>query len=865
MQDQLAAAAVLAAEAPAAESSTAAASTAPSAEATAEAKLQSEQDRAERNRRVKAGLNALKDAGCDTTFQFFSDFFTASDQHVSRQSSRLVLDHGVELIELMRKKQPDIVMKWALKVSVEEIAKEGKRLTDAMRPSQQAKLTARLEDWNLETLLAKASAAAPNLCDLLLHLGLDSEHGRKEGNVVLVTLLCMLAQSVNERANEFQEAMGIYFLGCSTPRRQFDVLAHAGLTVSYSKAIDDLKDLSAEGVARMRKMIQERACMIVWDNINIAFKVTEQRHDSKDTFENGTTATLIPLYGVKRGELSLELKEPRTTRKPVFDFKPMDTLPDVKQVVELREAALWHVQRFLLDAYPQLEKAFKKDHGDAPPVIHQIPLHKSEHYPMPAMNIDESSLDGTIEVINTCIVETLKMTDDDMKAHGIMFNGGDLLSLSLTDKAAASRREDTKLLDKLSAYLEGMLGLFHGKLSGTRCTLNEHWGMPNSKYPGSLWSQNALLGRKSISAGWKAKKLPPFRPAHELMVVLSLPAHILDGFRLHCGAATLDEWATKPDLTWKNIVDVSETVMDKVCSASEVEALRDLPEVDRDPQLENTILCNRDMLLLLEFTAAIKRGDVGRVINCISHWMVMFRGTGSMPKYADALFEVINKLKRWEPAVRDAFLNNWLVNLTGKINGFKEIDLLQEHQNFWAKVIYNAKGVNRSWAWLAMVTVVIFTLRDVMRNAQSQFKIPHHGVSHSHPNAKVDIQTLRDWLEQHKLQSYVKNRDGKDEIMRVRDLMVTGAAYASTAKAFKNYRADKRKVVYSRGQPESNTASKVAEDSEDELAEEDDNEEGDAGMEDPAIDEDDLLFDDEEFTAMANEFMDTANEVVGIL
>jgi hypothetical protein len=31
-----------------------------------------------------------------------------------------------------------------------------------------------------------------------------------------------------------------------------------------------------------------------------------------------------------------------------------------------------------------------------------------------------------------------------------------------------------------------------------------------------------------------------------------------------------------------------------------------------------------------------------------------------------------------------AYLNNWLVNLTGKLNAFKEIDLLQEHQNFWA-------------------------------------------------------------------------------------------------------------------------------------------------------------------------------------
>jgi hypothetical protein len=36
---------------------------------------------------------------------------------------------------------------------------------------------------------------------------------------------------------------------------------------------------------------------------------------------------------------------------------------------------------------------------------------------------------------------------------------------------------------------------------------------------------------------------------------------------------------------------------------------------------------------------------------------------------------------------RRFFLHNWLVNLTGRPNGFKEIDLLQEHQNFWAKVV----------------------------------------------------------------------------------------------------------------------------------------------------------------------------------
>ncbi|KAJ7310180.1 hypothetical protein DFH08DRAFT_718888, partial [Mycena albidolilacea] len=622
--------------------------------------------------------------------------------------------------------------------------------------------------------------------------------------------------------------------------------------VSYGKALTDLKGLSAEGLARLRRMVQEKACMIVWDNLNIAFKVGEQRHNSKDTFENGTTVTLIVLYGVLRGELELEILEPRTNRRPVIDFEPMDTLPTAEHILQTRQSALWHVRHTLLTRFPALAAKFEEDLGEVP-VVRAIPLHQTVHLPAPAMKIDESSLDGTIEVIDTIVTRTLQFTAAGMRAHGVMFAGGDLLSLNLTDKAIAARREDTELLDAYGRYLKGMLGLFHVKLSGSRGTANEHWGEPNSKFPGSLWSQNSFLSRKAVSAGWKAKKLPPFRPTHELMLTLSLPTHILDGFRIYCGAESLDSWV-KSDLSWHDIESVSEVVVHKLCSSSTVEELRQLPEAERDPQLENTILCNHDMLLLLIFTASIKSGDVGMVVNILAHWMVMFRGTGSMPKYADALFELIVNLKRWPPSLRDAYLNNWLVNLTGKIRAFKEIDLLQEHQNFWAKVVYNARGSNRSWDWLSMITVVIFNLRDVMRNVQSQFKIPHHGVSHTSPKTAEDISRLQGWLESNKLQTYIKERPGKDTILRVRDLMVTGAAYANTPGAFKKFRRETRRVSYKKSAaPESESE----EEEDDEVLQEPDTQLD-------QVEHDDLMHDEEEFTHMADELLGMAQEVVGL-
>ena len=186
-------------------------------------------------------------------------------------------------------------------------------------------------------------------------------------------------------------------------------------------------------------------------------------------------------------------------------------------------------------------------------------------------------------------------------------------------------------------------------MAADRMVANEFWGTPNSKSPWSLWKVNSLLGRKAISAGWKSKTLPPFRPTWELILNLTLPAHILDGFQLFCPCKTLEEWVAKVN-NRGDVADIAKRVLTELCSARHVAELRLLPK--RDVPHENILLFNRDSLILLVLKHAIKRGDVGSVINVLSHWMLMFRGTGKMPKYADALFHLLAYLKRMDPRLR---------------------------------------------------------------------------------------------------------------------------------------------------------------------------------------------------------------------
>lgn len=214
---------------------------------------------------------------------------------------------------------------------------------------------------------------------------------------------------------------------------------------------------------------------------------------------------------------------------------------------------------------------------------------------------------------------------------------------------SAIRRDDSDFMDNVGLYTEGQDGLLHVKFAQTRMVANEFWGKPNSKSPWSLWKVNTLLGRKAITAGWKAKSLPPFRPVYELILNLTLPANILDGFRIYSPKEKLEDWVDGIQ-TIEEIEQVAEKVLNQLCSGRRVAQLRH--ESKRDVPLENICLFNRDSLHLRQLKYAIKRGDVGAVLDLITHIMLAFRGTGKTPKYADALFSMVVRLKRMDPRVR---------------------------------------------------------------------------------------------------------------------------------------------------------------------------------------------------------------------
>ena len=101
-------------------------------------------------------------------------------------------------------------------------------------------------------------------------------------------------------------------------------------------------------------------------------------------------------------------------------------LPSCQQVLELETEQLWHIEYILFDAFLDLHNSFKDQIKPVANIL-LIPV-------LPAMHIDELSLEGTLHVLETIITKTLKLESNGLEKHGIIFCVGDQLTLSFLDK-----------------------------------------------------------------------------------------------------------------------------------------------------------------------------------------------------------------------------------------------------------------------------------------------------------------------------------------------------------------------------------------------------------------------------------------------
>ncbi|KAJ7831764.1 hypothetical protein B0H14DRAFT_3713137 [Mycena olivaceomarginata] len=303
-----------------------------------------------------------------------------------------------------------------------------------------------------------------------------------------------------------------------------------------------------------------------------------------------------------------------------------------------------------------------------------------------------------------------------------------------------------------------MPGLFHAKIADCHDVLMTHFGKATIRSPGSLGFHNTVLDRLPITL----TSLPPFRTCRDLIMV-SLYSRVLHCLLLVSGTDSLQACADSIT-SYDILVKHARAIYTIYADADRVQELRErripeehkrdadfkaatqaakkaktpapdktLPHIPKgDMVFENAVLFFRDALLTREFSDAIKAGDSGRVLIILRLWAFTYRGNGRS-KYAHEMLHLLHNLTCvWTKELRNIVLQNWLANPQGKLNSFVEIDLVQEHLNFWIKKIYKADGDGHSWDWLALISPCVDILRqlatkintDPRRSPRLQARLP---------------------------------------------------------------------------------------------------------------------------------------------
>ncbi|KAG9076900.1 hypothetical protein FRC06_009225 [Ceratobasidium sp. 370] len=293
-----------------------------------------------------------------------------------------------------------------------------------------------------------------------------------------------------------------------------------------------LIELSLALQAKARLMVLAVVVAIAYDNINFTSRVGEQTIRHTDTQENRTCATLYVVPGVSKEDLDVNAyHEKLQSARPLKLDDLALTLEEYK--IE-QESIVQTILGVLIEHGGEFFSRYKNLLGSELPDL--CPAGAYTLYPLPAMNVNEGSVDGNIDVFET-ITKELTPSGGPINPGFVKMLLGDQLSMAFSRKAITWRVGNEDAASSMWDIILGP-GLFHLEMIFAFLILENSWGLPNSEAnPGSLSAHNTLLGRRPIVIS----SPPKFRDAMDLITV-SLHARILCTLPLAAGKKNMEEY-----------------------------------------------------------------------------------------------------------------------------------------------------------------------------------------------------------------------------------------------------------------------------------------------------------------------------------
>lgn len=291
-------------------------------------------------------------------------------------------------------------------------------------------------------------------------------------------------------------------------------------------------------------------------------------------------------------------------------------------------------------------------------------------------------------------------------------------------------------------YVESTAGLFHLQIQVLAMLFSTHLGEAKEAISIARWMEDLDRNSRNI---WSSDKtnVKDFRACQDLFDT------ILDGFIEaflvdYCGFDTVSELMSNLEQIGSDrLASAVEKLADLLNDYSAVTRMRKLSPEHRDQQYENLVLFMQQGLVLRNFAVAMRNGDSGMVIDCLSYFTVWFQATNKH-NYAFETIHLTACIKQlWSPEMRQYWMENCLVNPSGKREGWMACDYLGEYIVREVKTMmhHNVNDANSKFLRLTL-SPLILSFRNVRKQMIQECDVPFRSQHSSKMDTHFDVHLI---------------------------------------------------------------------------------------------------------------------------
>ncbi|THH07257.1 hypothetical protein EW146_g9376 [Bondarzewia mesenterica] len=631
-----------------------------------------------------------------------------------------------------------------------------------------------IDKFSIAKLASKFRMKTPVIWSILSHFVQSpgpTQDIYRSNDIVLTGIISELAFTRNSWTNYFPICRAISMFGTQAHQSMYRIGSRLGDCVTYTTVRDALVTMASAERERFQSWCKNselrRNLLVVIDNVQVYARKRTHYIGKENKMITGTGATAVEMEDCAPDAFNLKPILDRLHEGRRAELSADSILADIDWE-HLRRVQMYHWLDALVFYVPALAgyrtevtKLFAEKTRK-----HQInPNRHTKVHPLGTNSANEVSTQGMKEAL-TDFLEQLSINDENLGEQLVFFSGdGKSFEGMHTVKKYLSSQLGTFTSFR---FLRPVLELWHTKWTDLSRICRTHWGVGHTTTDPSTLGYMAArqhVGTQDLIAHYA--RLAEIDALPSLQILLQ-DADLLS--RHYCGSksfiralrpsrnAHLDDIPEGPAWTAGQPTTIPSPTND---SAKPFYGETVPPkQFDGDWLLANCMMLMRNGIWFLEYCKAIALGDIGRTWEVIKLLIFTFVGAGNT-NYTTYLVEMYCNITYDYPEVtREALFNNWLVNLQGQPGHFLELDLMQEHFNFWLEELAQHKGkeFDDDWYWEVLSMHVHHFIR-LTKEMEANVNLKECRTNHVEPHMDNELREVIRLCREHDLHVRRQGRD----------------------------------------------------------------------------------------------------------